>query len=620
MKPVFAPGGKFASAAIAALIVSASFAPAEAEIRTSVSQNQVIEGEPFQLSIQVEGASGNAQPDLGPLSRNFTVEGTGQTSQTSIINGRTTVNHGWTVTLTSKSPGKVEIPAIKVGSEQSNPILVEVVDAASLPKTSLAQSGVEVDMHAAPGPYYVQQEIPVTVRITASGGLRSAQLSDLSGPDLIITRRGEDKVSQMTRNGLPVSVIERDYMVKPQKSGNFTLGPLLLRGAVNDPNGRRSPFGDNSGFAQMRQQFGFSGFGSSMFDDFFSPTKSVTARSNTIQIDVAANPAGQSDWFLPAKAVDLKQSWQPDHPDFQVGEAVTRIVQIVALGASKEMLPDIDFQDVDGASVYVDRVDDRSTDTDKGTAAIKQYMLSVVPTRDGSVTLPEIQVGWFDTVAGEQKTSVLPAQTIEVGGGVSNTSTPASTPAASASQTGNQSPPMRDASLVALAEQADWRYVSGAGVALLLAVALAIALIRRRRTAAAPALAETVARTARSKRGSIETAARRREKQIAEFARAFRDACRRGDASQAYHQFGLWALAAGYDVDTIRCADAESLKKELGKLEARIFGGDVSGSWKGSDLLAAFDMVASQGRKPKAAKREIAPLYPQNHDGGLIPA
>ncbi|GKX33064.1 MAG: hypothetical protein MnENMB40S_06820 [Rhizobiaceae bacterium MnEN-MB40S] len=616
MKPVFAPGGKIASAAIAALIVSASFAPAEAEIRASVSQNQVILGEPFRLSIQVEGASGNAQPDLGPLSKNFTVEGTGQTSQTSIINGHTTVSQGWTVTLTPKSPGKVEIPAIKVGAEQSKPIVVDVVDAASLPKTSLAQSGVEVDMQAAPGPYYVQQEIPVTVRITSSGGLRSAQLSDLSGPDLIVTRRGEDKVSQVTRNGQPVSVIERDYMVKPQKSGNFTLGPLVLRGAANDPNGRRSPFGNNSAFAQMRQQFGFSGFGNGMFDDFFSPTKSVTVRSNAIQIDVSANPAGQSDWFLPAKAVELKQSWQPDHPDFQVGEAVTRVDQIVALGASKEMLPDIDFQDVDGASVYVDRVDDRSADTDKGTAAIKQYMLSVVPTRGGAVTLPEIQVEWFDTVAGEQKTSTLPAQTIEVAGGAASTMAPASTPAVSAPQAGNRPPTTRNANLAALAEQADWRYVSGAGVALLLAVALAIALVRRRRTATAP----SVARTAHSKRGSVETVARRREKQMAESARAFRDACRRGDASQAYHQFGLWALAAGYDIDTARSAGAGALKKELGKLEARIFGGEASGSWKGSDLLAAFDAVASQGRKPAAAKREIAPLYPQNHDGGLIPA
>ncbi len=620
MKPVFAPGGKIASAAIAALIVLASFAPAKAEIRASVSQNQVIQGEPFQLSIQVEGASGNAQPDLGPLSKNFTVEGTGQTSQTSIINGHTTVSHGWTVTLTPKSPGKVEIPAIKVGAEQSNPILVEVVDAASLPKTSLAQSGVEVDMQAAPGPYYVQQEIPVTVRITSSGGLRSAQLSDLSGPDLVVTRRGEDKVSQVTRNGQPVSVIERDYMVKPQKSGNFTLGPLVLRGAANDPNGRRSPFGNNSAFAQMRQQFGFSGFGNSMFGDFFSPTKSVTARSNAIQIDVSANPAGQSDWFLPAKAVDLKQSWQPDQPDFLVGEAVTRVVQIVALGASKEMLPDINFQDVDGASVYVDRVDDRSTDTDKGTAAIKQYMLSIVPTRGGAVTLPEIQVDWFDTVAGEQKTSTLPAQTIEVAGGAASTMAPASTPAVSAPQAGNRPPTTRNANLAALAEQADWRYVSGAGVALLLAVALAIALVRRRRTATDPVPMSTVAQTAHSKRGSVETAARRREKKIAESARAFRDACRHGNASQAYHQFGLWALAARYDIDTARYADAGALKKELGQLEARLFGGGASGSWKGSDLLAAFDAVASQGRKPAAAKREIAPLYPQNHDGGLIPA
>ena len=397
MRPVFSPGGKIASAAIAALLLSASLAPADAGIRASVSQNQVVQGEPFQLSIQVDGASGNAQPDLGPLAKDFTVEGTGQTSQTSIINGRTTVSHGWTVTLMPKASGKVEIPAIKVGSEESRPITVDVVDAASLPKTSLAQSGIEIDMQAPPGPYYVQQEIPVTVRITASGGLRSAQLSDLSGQDLVVTQRGEDKVSQVMRNGQPVNVIERDYMVKPQKSGSFTLGPLVLQGTVSDPNGRRSPFGDDFGFSQMRRQFGFSGFGGGMFDDFFAPTKTVTARSNAVKIDVAANPAGQSDWFLPAKAVDLKQSWQPDHPEFKVGEAVTRIVQIVALGASKEQLPDITFQDVDGASIYVDRVDDRSTDTDKGTAAIKQYSLSIVPTRGGTVTLPEIRVDWFDT-------------------------------------------------------------------------------------------------------------------------------------------------------------------------------------------------------------------------------
>lgn len=484
---------------------------------------------------------------------------------------------------------------------------IAVVDGSSLPRANLASTGLQVDMTVPKGTYYVQQEIPVTVRVMAAAGLRDATLSDLSAPDVVVKQTGEDKSHTETIGGKPVSVIERTYLVTPQKSGELVLPPVVLRGTVNDPDAASSPFGNDDFFADFRKEFGVPNIAGSLFDRMMNPGKEVSARSKPIHLTIEARPGQQANWFLPAKNVDLKSEWQPANPVFKVGEASAKIVQIVALGASKEQLPDLKFGDVDGARVYVDRVDDRSVDTDQGTAAIKQYTLSIVPTRPGAVTLPGTDVNWLDTATGKQKTAKLAPETIQVAGAAvasSSPATPQPTPAVTASAS---SAPAADATT---ADNRQIEIIVG-GIALaLFAAALGVWwAMRRRPDPSSPLDAAATGETAKPAfAANTQTAA---EKQEAA-ATALRQACKHNDAKQAIANLQKWCAASGVNPRMLTSPAAEPFKAAIQELEAGLYKETQASNWDGRALLSAFDAIrkevgASSGRT--ATTGNLPPLY-----------
>jgi hypothetical protein len=129
----------------------------------------------------------------------------------------------------------------------------------------------------------------------------------------------------------------------------------------------------------------------------FAPTRTVTAVSDPLTLSVAETPGDASGWVLPAAHVELREVWQPDPPVFRVGEAVTRKVQVLALGAHGEQIPDLAMPDIPGARVYFEGSEARSVPTGQGTAAAREFTWSIVPTTGGTLTLPDLSVDWFDT-------------------------------------------------------------------------------------------------------------------------------------------------------------------------------------------------------------------------------
>ncbi|MEZ5787941.1 MAG: BatD family protein [Xanthobacteraceae bacterium] len=599
---------KSLAASTALVLVLASFGLALADVRASLSQNRVALGDSFSLRLEASGQPEGSAPDLAPLAKDFKVEGSSQTSTTHVINGAVTRSHGWTVTLSPKAVGNLAIPPITVGSESSRPMSIAVVDGATLPRANLTSSGLQVDMTVPDGTYYVQQEIPVTVRVMATAGLRDIALSEPAASDVIVKQTGEDKSHTETIAGRPVSVIERTYLVTPQKSGELVLPPVVLRGYADDPDAGRSIFGDDDPFDIFRKQFRSSGFASSLFDRMTNPGREITARSKPLTLKIQARPGQQqASWFLPAKNVELVSQWQPADPVFKVGEASARIVQVVALGAAKEQLPDLHFNDVDGARIYVDRVDDRSVDTGQGTAAVKQYTLSIVPTRAGAVTLPGAEVHWLDAATGEQKTARLSAETIQVGGAATAGASQALPPATTPAKVAASSAPVAGAA----GEGSDQiAILLGSLIALMLAALLAFWWRSRRkpdssrpRDAVAPGEVAAAAFAA-----NAQKSAERQEGAAA----AFRQACRRSDAGEAISSLQRWSAASGVNLLTLTSPAAQEFKAALQNLEACLYRDTNSDRWNGRTLLKAFDAVRMEACTPSchtAPTGNLPPLY-----------
>jgi hypothetical protein len=597
---------KSLTASTALVVVLASCGLALADVRASLSQGRVALGDSFSLRLEASGQPDGSAPDLMPLEKDFKIEGSGQTSMTNVINGAVSRSHGWTITLSPKATGNLTIPAIKVGSESSKPMNIAVVDAATLPRADLSSTGLQVDMTVPDGTHYVQQEIPVTVRIMATAGLHDVELSEPSAPDVIVKKTGEDKSYTETLGGKSVSVVERTYLVTPQKSGELVLPPIVLRGYVDDPNASRSVFGDDDPFDTFRKQFGFPGFGSSLIDRMMNQGQEVTARSKPLKLKIEARPGQQASWFLPAKNVELVSQWQPAKPVFKVGEANSKIVQLVALGASKEQLPDLHFNDVDGARIYVDRVDDRSVDTGQGTAAIKQYTLSIVPTRAGAVTLPGVEVNWLDTAVGKQKTARLAAETIQVGGAttaLSSQAAPRPATAVKASASSDPAPGVADAGDQQIA------ILGGLAIALFAAALALWWKLRRRPDPSRPLDAAAPRETAKT---AFSTNAQKSTEKQEGAASAFRQACKRNDAKQAISNLQRWFAASGINPHTLTSPAAQQFRAGMQDLEACLYKETKASRWDGRTLLKAFDAMREEtGAQscPTSATGNLPPLY-----------
>ena len=388
-----------------------STAMAADALQASVSANKVGFGETVTLTLTADADQINGNPDLTPLENDFDLLGQSTSSQTRIINGNRSATASWIITLAPKTKGSIEIPAISAGTAKSDPFTIDVVDVADLPAGTSPSQALHIEVLVDDKPHYVHAEIPVTVQVIDGAGMTEASLQVPSSKDFTLRQSGEDQYQQTTLNGLPVTVMQRQYLLTPLKSGELTLPPIQLQGMVSAP-------GNNRAMPAMPSVFGRSPFGNSIFDQMFNRGQQVRVQSEPVELTVKASPITDSNWFLPAKDVQISAEWANGKPTFNVGEAASRTVKLLALGAAKEKLPNLEFESTDGARIYLDRSDDKSADTPQGTAAVREFKVSIVPTRAGELEIPGIDVSWWDTETDQQRTASLPAETITVAGGV----------------------------------------------------------------------------------------------------------------------------------------------------------------------------------------------------------
>lgn len=573
----------------AALSIALAVPAFAAGLSARVDSGTVAQGDTFKLTLTTNGQA-DADPDLTPLQKDFDILGTSQSSSTQIINGRRSQSESWIVSLSPKSTGTLEIPAITAGSASSSPIAVKVVDAGSMPKAT-GTSAIDLSATLKDGSPFLFQETPLTVRIETSAPIKSAELIAPQSSAFELVQRGEDKVSQATRNGQTVNVIERTYMLKPQEKGPIEIPPFVLRGSVADTSARgQDPFADFQVFP---------GFPSSMFNDMFDSGKPFAVRSEPIKLTVRADPnaaSGQHQWFLPAKNVKLTAKWSPEHPVFREGEAVTRRVSLLALGASTVQLPDLSFENTDGARIYLDDTQTGEDQTADGTVARKDFLVSVVPTRGGEITLPEIKVNWTDSVSGEAKTATLPSEVIKTEGTMApanpTAATPKTAPASSVKPQGHQ----ENSSEVSPAYM-----IAGLGAAILAALGGA-ALYFRRKQRGDNALRKPVAANTSKPEDRPDTSSERR-KQLAQAISKGKS----GDLRGSYGCVIAWRRLAGGEP-----AMTDAAREAIATLEKAAFAPVAQASeGKAHDwlnVLAREDRKIGTTQSNKPSK--LPSLYP----------
>jgi hypothetical protein len=393
--------------------------PVAADVRARLDRDKVYVGDPVTLVI-VRSGSSSGEPDLSPLNKDFRVLGTGTSTQFSFINGRSSNSTTWTVQLGPLQQGKLRIPPIQVGAEQTAALELEVTE---IPEQLAAQQSEHLflEAEADTGDHaYVQQQIPYTLRLYHDEPLVSGDLRPPQVRGALIRQLGDERRYTVTRNKRRYQVVERRYTISPEKSGELRIPPATFSGQLSTAQqgpGRSSPL--NS----LRQQF----FRNSPFG---SGGSAVRVSSKAITIDVLPRPAAAGSSWLPAENLELHDSWASDPPEFRAGEPVSRTISLRATGLSGTQIPALEIASPEQTRVYPETpVNDSHTDGDK-VYAVSRQTFTYIPGQAGELTIPAVELRWWNTRSDEQATARLPQWVVKVEPGT--TGTPSRTNAAPA--------------------------------------------------------------------------------------------------------------------------------------------------------------------------------------------
>ncbi len=328
-----------------ALLLMLAVNTSEASVRATLDRDAAFAGESLTLTIESDGLQSGLQPDITPLEKDFDVLGISTSTQVNIINGQRSDKTLWQVQLQPQHTGLLRIPPLNIGGKQTAALELKITEA---PQQASTQSGqhvfVKAEVNSVGKQTYVQQQIPYTVRLYYDKRLLEGELSAPNPDNAVVEQLGEDKNYSTVSNGHRYQVIERHYVISPEKSGSLHIPPATFSGRIAVP--ERQKRNSRSG-SLMEDFFGNSPFSNDPFfrnsllsDSFFgsnpfgNPGQAITARSQSVDMDIQPRPATAAHNWLPAEAVSVSDSWTDKPPQFRVGEPVSRTITIQTKGLS----------------------------------------------------------------------------------------------------------------------------------------------------------------------------------------------------------------------------------------------------------------------------------------------
>ena len=372
-------------AAFALLFAGGCAHASAATLRAWFDRDTMQLGETVTLNIEADAAN-TAQPDFSALTQDFDLHGTQSSQQISIVNGSSAAKTLWAIALEPRHAGRISVAPITAGNAQTNPLQLNVL-AASAAAAPKADGDVFLDISVDPLTPYVQQEVRYTLKLYYALDLGGGDLSEPKADGLGVKRLGQDKSYAAAVGARHYRVLERHYALTPERSGAIDIPAIVFRGTALNATDPMS---------------------------FFRGGRNVNAHSDPVHLDVKPKPAAwtTSPW-LPAASLLLKD--ESELPaEVHVGDPITRTVRLQTKGLGHEQLPELSLAKPDGAEIYPDKPDTRTRDDGEWLYGERVQKFAFVANRAGSLTIPAVEVHWWDTENDRAEVAQLPAKTITV--------------------------------------------------------------------------------------------------------------------------------------------------------------------------------------------------------------
>lgn len=364
--------------ALLLLLLLPSFA--QAQTRAWLDRDRIALGETATLNIETDQAA--APPDYAPLASDFIVSGNSSRQSFELRNGATRSRTLFAVALQPRREGALAIPPLQVGNARTAPLSMTVTAAVATRAGGVVFIEAEADQ---PAPY-VQQAVGYVVRLYYATQLISGQLDQDEPTGASLQRVGSDLQYSREIGGRRYTVVERRYLLIPERSGELAMPPARFQGR------------------------GVGGFFDEMFGD---GQRALSATGPQRVFDVRPVPANAPQPWLPLQALSLRYVGAPPHAA-RAGDAVTVIVEATADGANATQMPELQLPVGDGAQVFAEPAQtDETFDGSRPQVKVTRKF-SVVPARAGMLRIGGTGIDWWDVRAGRARKALLPELDLRV--------------------------------------------------------------------------------------------------------------------------------------------------------------------------------------------------------------
>ncbi|MEL6868196.1 MAG: BatD family protein [Pseudomonadota bacterium] len=566
--------------ALVAILAGAYPAGARADVFIAADRTTVQTNESFTLVLTADAGEGEtAEPDTTGLDTHFDMLGTTRSSNVSIINGRRQATQRWSYVLLPKQAGEFEIGPLTLGGVSSNRLRVTVTPAAeALPGEADVFFEVSLDTTET----WVQAEAIYTIKLFLGVAVRQNSLAEpqVSGGEMIVRRLGEDRRYDEQVGERLYTVIERNYALFAQSSGDYEIAParfttsLWERGRISTPRIFRS-----------------------------------TPLSLTVRPTVAPPASMAGSTWLPAKALTLDSQVRPDDGVLDAGAPANVRLIVAATGLMGNQLPELTLNETPDLRVYPDQPDVSERALQTGMQSRREQSFAVIAGKGGVFDLQPPTLPWFNTTIGEWQLASTTLPTLRAAGVIS-----AAAPAV-AEQT-PQAPPSTAEAAAAANDNAVGDAQMRARIFRLRIVNYTLLALWLGTLAWVWRSTNARARRRRSERRIRDQQAPFRATQKA--LKQVRAACDRNDAQAAHAALIAWARHYWPDQPTRTLGDIAARVERaeaapIRALDRCRYRGDGD-AWNGRELAAALSRLHRPGAQTRtSATHQLPPLFPSGN-------
>jgi len=364
--------------------------------RAYLSQSEATINGQFILNVEISDAQElDADPILPDLSGFAAYLGSGTSTSMQIVNGRTSTSLTIQYRFQATAEGTFDIGSVMMQvagqSLHTEPLNIKISNTSTRRSTRRDDGGIapeDLFIVATPSKQrvYVNEPVVVEYRIFTRVDVEGYNLTRPPSTAGFWVEELEDpqgSIEQMVRNGIEyASTVIRRLALFPTSAGVKILEPLTIEAQVRVRQRSRSPFGDP-----------FLGGG------LFGSRVPIVVESDPIEIEVLPHPTGQPDSFT-GLVGRLTVSASIDKTNVDTNDALTYRLVVSGTGNVRTLAePALGFPS--NFEIYPPDVSERVEATIDGVQGIKTFEYVIVPRAPGLVTLPAVELAYFNIDSGD---------------------------------------------------------------------------------------------------------------------------------------------------------------------------------------------------------------------------